>query len=434
MKSHFSLNLGSWQQSPWGDFCEPNTSYDIHHYAWPYSNEDWMYLEFHHAIYNGASLSGSLTIGGEVLTVSPFLGNASVPDTCDIVPGDSHCSVTVEWSGHYFAPSSALYYRQNSGSDWIRLGSMGVESGTLETDKVVSPSGVEFAIFQYGDDVQIPSSSNMANYRTILEAPEGMMAGPFTVTAKDPLNTNSEPLSGSWYNPDRSGHGLSISRTSNNSLILYWYTYDDSGHPMWLVSDVEPMTDGHWNARLQKAFRNTASNAISFTDVGQASLHMVDSDELYFQWNLNEASGVESEGIERMVHLIGGEAETGIWYQPSYSGWGFTLDAEGFGSDKVTAVTAYFYDGSEPVWVQGIASGPLDTSVISMSYITSSGLCPSCSNSAPSTSMETVGELGIVSLSGQQPTGWFHAAPPEGVQWIQGTSESPVQFQRLSYL
>lgn len=44
---------------------------------------------------------------------------------------------------------------------------------------------------------------------------------------------------GSWYSQDQSGHGFSISfgRLENGSSIavVYWYTYDDKGHPIFLL-------------------------------------------------------------------------------------------------------------------------------------------------------------------------------------------------------
>lgn len=41
-------------------------------------------------------------------------------------------------------------------------------------------------------------------------------------------------ISGSWYNPDQSGHGLSLEILSPDSALFYWYTYDTDGHPIHL--------------------------------------------------------------------------------------------------------------------------------------------------------------------------------------------------------
>ena len=43
--------------------------------------------------------------------------------------------------------------------------------------------------------------------------------------------------SGSWYNPEQSGHGLSIEVISSERSIVYWYTYDPLGNPIFLYAD-----------------------------------------------------------------------------------------------------------------------------------------------------------------------------------------------------
>jgi hypothetical protein len=42
--------------------------------------------------------------------------------------------------------------------------------------------------------------------------------------------------SGSWYNPQQSGHGLNIEILDDNRVLVYWYVYDNQGHSMWLIA------------------------------------------------------------------------------------------------------------------------------------------------------------------------------------------------------
>ena len=42
--------------------------------------------------------------------------------------------------------------------------------------------------------------------------------------------------SGAWYNPDQSGHGISVEILDDERTILFWYTYDLDGNPVWLVA------------------------------------------------------------------------------------------------------------------------------------------------------------------------------------------------------
>lgn len=42
-------------------------------------------------------------------------------------------------------------------------------------------------------------------------------------------------MSASWYNPQQSGHGLSVEVLDDGRAIIYWYTFDQSGAPYWIV-------------------------------------------------------------------------------------------------------------------------------------------------------------------------------------------------------
>lgn len=44
-------------------------------------------------------------------------------------------------------------------------------------------------------------------------------------------------LSGSWYNPAQSGHGLMVEILDNRRVVLAWYTYDAAGAPLWLFGE-----------------------------------------------------------------------------------------------------------------------------------------------------------------------------------------------------
>src|SRR6478736_6513500 len=43
--------------------------------------------------------------------------------------------------------------------------------------------------------------------------------------------------SGSWYNPPESGSGFNLEIFSPERALLFWYTYDDFGDPVWLYSE-----------------------------------------------------------------------------------------------------------------------------------------------------------------------------------------------------
>ena len=49
--------------------------------------------------------------------------------------------------------------------------------------------------------------------------------------------------SGTWYNPDQSGHGLSIEVLDDERTIAFWFSYTPNGLPMFL--EIIGVNDGH---------------------------------------------------------------------------------------------------------------------------------------------------------------------------------------------
>lgn len=43
-------------------------------------------------------------------------------------------------------------------------------------------------------------------------------------------------VSGSWYNPDQSGHGFSVEVISEDQTLIYWYVYHPDGTPTFLIA------------------------------------------------------------------------------------------------------------------------------------------------------------------------------------------------------
>jgi hypothetical protein len=46
-------------------------------------------------------------------------------------------------------------------------------------------------------------------------------------------------LSGSWYDPEQAGQGLTLQWVSPDSMLLVWFTYDQSGNPFWIIGQSE---------------------------------------------------------------------------------------------------------------------------------------------------------------------------------------------------
>ncbi len=111
----------------------------------------------------------------------------------------------------------------------------------------------------------------------------------------------SPGMTGSWYNPEQSGHGLSLEFFADDRVIGYWYTFDLNGEPAWLIMDGKYFATG---AEL-KAFTAAggvfpplfdAENvelshwgdvALSFADCTSGNISWTTSDELFTSGELD---------------------------------------------------------------------------------------------------------------------------------------------------
>lgn len=248
------------------------------------------------------------------------------------------------------------------------------------------------------------------------------------------INTSATPQSGLWYNPQRSGHGLQITKSYNNEYIIVWYTYRNDGTPIWYMSDLKPVQSGRWTGGLSKFTWNQSAQTNSGVRVGDMKLEMFDNKTLKFSWDFYSINGNNTgfDGSEYMVHLFGNGGATGLWYEPALSGWGFSLDYQNStGHDSI--ITTYVYDGSEPVWLQGSANGtPTNNKNFNMRYFTSTGLCPSCTGTI-TTNNQDAGSVHLNLDSSTSGTGWTEIELPNGSTWNRGNNNQSVNLGKLTH-
>ena len=68
-----------------------------------------------------------------------------------------------------------------------------------------------------------------------LVAANAALAG--TVEQRSPF------VQGNWWNPDRSGSGIEIFNSGDQTMAL-WYTYDGAGRPVWYTAQGATSTIG----------------------------------------------------------------------------------------------------------------------------------------------------------------------------------------------
>ena len=174
-----------------------------------------------------------------------------------------------------------------------------------------------------------------------------------------PGTEDSFEVTGWWYNQERDGSGISI-EVRNSVMFLAWYTYDESGLPIW-----------HSSAGLTETSSNIWSGALfSWTGeplgvnaaplvAGTVTVTFSSALSGTLAWDLDlEGSG--SISIVKFLPAILGITDLtsavidsrdihGWWYDPSHNGMGFFIEA----LDNVIFVAWYNYRDDEslaPLW------------------------------------------------------------------------------------
>jgi hypothetical protein len=238
--------------------------------------------------------------------------------------------------------------------------------------------------------------------------------------------------SGSWYNKNRSGHGIHLSRAGNGSFTVIWYTYLADGRPVWYISESKPAINGVWQATLFKSSWNQGAGTNSLLPVGDAKIEMTDKAAMIFSWDLYSINGNNAgfDGAEPFVFLSGGGSYTGLWYEPSYSGWGLSLEYLDNPAGIDTVATAFYYAGSEPVWSQGAVEGtPTGNKLIQLTEYTGIGLCPECIGQQ---TQMWPWPAGMLSLDLDAQRGWIDAQSHSGFPWNRGSSSQPAEIVRMT--
>jgi len=178
---------------------------------------------------------------------------------------------------------------------------------------------------------------------------------------------------GMWWDPAHSGHGFEIFSTSDQ-IGVGWFTYDENGRPVWYTAQGSRTSLGSqaWPL-LQHRWVNGVKSG--FTEVGSLRLDVHNSASADAYWELRGKKGtwtIEPFTISGVVNEID---HSGVWFDPSNSGWGMTLTEQG---DLLGGVLFTYDPAGEPVWVAALKSSGTGN----VEYFSFSGACPSCTHRA----------------------------------------------------
>ncbi|RFF30566.1 hypothetical protein [Wenzhouxiangella sediminis] len=162
-------------------------------------------------------------------------------------------------------------------------------------------------------------------------------------------------VGGSWFDPERSGEGLTQMMLDNGRVMVYWFTYGNLGwrpdEQLWLVGIVEPDEQSFGPIRLAApeggrfSFGFNRSARRDYTGSYTIRQDRVDEDESRFFYEFLRGGicitggcsyEYDSQRLEhdRLTRLAGTTCETqspyqqyaGAWYNPERAGEGFVVE------------------------------------------------------------------------------------------------------------
>lgn len=162
-------------------------------------------------------------------------------------------------------------------------------------------------------------------------------AGIGSAFADVPMPPPTDPrggISGAWYNPEQSGHGLHIERLDDGQVALSWYTYDAEGHPLWLVATGAQ----RGNRIVALAFETSGGRPPPLWDEaqvdqelwGELRIEFVGCNEAELRWNaIDPAFGEGSLPIQRLTRIEGSRCNAENEFSQQFA-WSFQMGQAGF--------------------------------------------------------------------------------------------------------
>ncbi len=183
---------------------------------------------------------------------------------------------------------------------------------------------------------------------------------------------------GSYFNPQRSGHGLFV-YPSGDQWVALWYTYRPDGDSTWFYAQARaPGANGIWHAPLYRSTWRTGRNHLA--PAGHITLTPTGADRATMAYTLDGITGSESlEPLGRGCPTIDGRASdrSGQWFNPQRAGTGYSVQL--LANYEFYVAFGYDADGDADFRVAEIPRiGPATTSA---PFESLSGFCPHCERS-----------------------------------------------------
>lgn len=178
-------------------------------------------------------------------------------------------------------------------------------------------------------------------------------------------------LSGSIYDPATSGQGFALHLVRDDTFVIYFYGYQTSGEPLWLIGTYSGAIDLNEPMAVDMLavsggrFGNFDPDDISLRTWGSATLTMSDCDRGTISLTGEDGSQIlMSRKLAGLDGLLCGQTDqaeafsaglSGSWYDPTTSGQGFALHLTD--NDQMVIYHYGFADSGDPQWLIGVYNG-----------------------------------------------------------------------------
>ncbi len=250
-----------------------------------------------------------------------------------------------------------------------------------------------------------------------------------------------EQISGNWYNPEQSGHGLQLEIIEQNNapaILAAWYTYLD-GKPVWLIG-VGEVENNH--VEIDMNITTGTGFPVEGFNSEDVVIHSWGTIKLYFDsaatgrltWSsdyFENASG--GFNIERITQIFPDHSDasgirschSGSWYDQNQSGHGLMVNVIDDGSNQNILLAWYTYLNGEQYWLLG--TGPITGNSAQITAISGAGADFPPNFNAEDLSLSNWGDLSFTLVDDTQAT----------FQWESNISNFPsgsIDVTRLTQL
>ena len=180
---------------------------------------------------------------------------------------------------------------------------------------------------------------------------------------------------GSYFNPDRSGHGLFV-YPSGTQWVGLWYTYRPGGDSTWYYAQSQaPGANGIWRAPLYRSTWKDRRNHLA--PAGHLTLTPTGSDRATMVYTLDGITGSEPlVPLGRGCPSLAGAPQdrSGHWFDPARAGTGYSVQL--FPNYEFHIAFGYDEGGNADFRVAERAGAPPLSAVLPFESL--EGFCPHC--------------------------------------------------------